>query len=651
MSANKKTFEVDRFLTRTLLLRNQDNSAPSANLALLTDGTGGTYYTYLASSNLNVNSFNKIYLPDTQSSLTADLSFNILNFKQGSGVQIQKQNANTIVFKTTPIVPSTFFKVETPVGFVYAENISASLKFVNDYGILFDVSDNILSIGSYPSFTSFDVYTGPNTYSTIQADPEFSTLQLKAGFGITLAVPESNVIRIGASFSTFALNEIRTPDGLVTRFPCTFNTLNVQQIGNINITQANSNTHLYETHSFSSIVTPVGVINARDSDEILVLKKGWGIGYQITSDMALTLAVNVVSSFNFISTYKGVIDTPYSTNILTLEKGYGIDLDIEDQTVTIKMASTYLRTISTNAGPVTADEDSVVNFREGEDIRYSISSADLYIEALCWNRVDISGGPSMFPVNPFNSTINKTITINQGRGMSIIADDYTNTITFENLSAATAQGPLYAYSFVTLYSSCSYINEDVSDFLAFTLNAAYMSEATLSFVGVMPLKVVPEEYESDKRLIYVGVDVSTLLLDINIEVSTLASTLSTVTKHIYDDFEIVFSSISTQYGYINDFDVSTLWILGGLTLFTDEIDNNTMLTIAKISTNFTEVGTLNVSTIGTSINSTPLLIFDYVDNRVGINLLTGQLPQETLEVRGVILADTYLTYSDTKTES
>jgi len=645
MAANKKTFEVDRFLTRSLLLRNPDNTAPSANLALLTDGQGGTYYTYLASSGTNTAAFNQINLLDTTSTIRADLSYNILNFRQGPGIVIQKQNANTISFKASPIVPSTFFQVETPGGFVYAENMSANLKFVDDYGITFDVSDNILYMAGYPSFSAVDVYTSSGRYSTIQAAQDFSSIQFAAGFGIKIGLSSQNIIEIATSFSSFSLNAIKTPDALVTRFPSTYNELNMQQAGNINITQQDLQTIKFTSYSFANISTPTSSISARNSNSALQFKQGWGIGYSITSDLGLKLDLNVTSTFNVVSTYKGIISTPFSTNTLTIRNGYGIDLDIDRQNLTLKLASTYMRTISTEVGSVTADQNSIINFRQGDGISYSTINNSLYITATAFNQVDVSGGASIYPINPFTGVINKTIKMNPGIGMTITADQYTNTLTFQNLSSMPFQGPKYAYSYITLYSTCAYINQDISAFANYTLNAALMSEATLSLVGVQPFKVVPYA-DTSQRLVYFGIDQSTLFYDINRKLSTLTSTLSTVTKHIFDDYEIVFSSISTQYGFINEMDISTLNITGDQTLFRDIEDDNTMMTIFKVSTTYAEIGTLNVSTIGESIFSSALMVFDYEGACVGINIPEDETPQQDLEVRGTILAEVYATYSD-----
>ena len=93
MTANKRTFEVDRFLTRELLLRNSDNTYPSANQAVFTDGNGGTYLRPV-NPIIPTTGFNQITLADTNSTFLANQPYNTLNIKQGKGVLISKQTIN-----------------------------------------------------------------------------------------------------------------------------------------------------------------------------------------------------------------------------------------------------------------------------------------------------------------------------------------------------------------------------------------------------------------------------------------------------------------------------------------------------------------------------------------------------------------------------
>ena len=143
MATNPRVLEVDRFLTRELNIRNSDNSVPAANLSLHTDGQGGTYFRSVYNAQ-NPAGFNSLYLVDSDETVNANLAYNTLKLKEGTGVSILKEPDNTIVIKAIAIIPSTFSYVNTPNGSIYAESIAGNLNIVPTYGVTTKVSSNTL---------------------------------------------------------------------------------------------------------------------------------------------------------------------------------------------------------------------------------------------------------------------------------------------------------------------------------------------------------------------------------------------------------------------------------------------------------------------------------------------------------------------------
>jgi hypothetical protein len=89
---------------------------------------------------------------------------------------------------------------------------------------------------------------------------------------------------------------------------------------------------------------------------------------------------------------------------------------------------------------------------------------------------------------------------------------------------------------------------------------------------------------------------------------------------------------------------STLNINGNLLAYTDQY-NSTILNLQSFPTNYINTNVIHISTINNTVGDLPLMTFDYVNNRVGINLL-GTQPQAALEVNGTVVCETFLMYSD-----
>jgi len=311
MTANKRTYEVDRLLTRELCLKYPDNTPPRANLAVLTDGRGGTYYGPLNPSSAVTTGFNEIYLPETKSTIYADLSFNILNFRQGTGMYISKIDHNTIIFQTTAVTPSTYSNVSTPNGIANSDNIAATLTVVPDYGSYVGVKNNNLHIGSYPAFTAIDVDTRVGT-SSIYASTILSTLHISPGFGINLQVLNSNTLEIASNFSSYALNQLQLPNQTLD-FTKQFNSVKLEALGNLAIRSnpAHPSTVQFETHSFASVSTSRGNIYP-DTNNSFRLLEGAGIIFNKfdTNALSINISSNAFARFIIYSTV-----TAFDTNI------------------------------------------------------------------------------------------------------------------------------------------------------------------------------------------------------------------------------------------------------------------------------------------------------------------------------------------------
>jgi len=313
MTANKRTYEVDRILTRELFLKYPDNTPPAANLAVLTDGRGGTYYGPInPSSGLATTGFSEIYLPDTKSTVYADLSYNILNFKQGPGMYVSKLDRNTLIFQTTSAIPSSYYRISTPTGIAYADNISSYLTVVPDYGAYAKIQNNNLHIGAYPAFTTLDIQN-PGGTSTIQASTNISTLNIRPGFGINLSRLNSNTLEIASDFGSYALNQIKVSTQTIN-FTDNFNSIKFEPVGNLEIHThpLSTSTIQFESHSFASISTSKTTIYPDPSTNSFKLLEGPGISFSTSGahEMYINVSTSAFSQFNVYST---VMD--YNTEI------------------------------------------------------------------------------------------------------------------------------------------------------------------------------------------------------------------------------------------------------------------------------------------------------------------------------------------------
>jgi len=644
MTANKRTFEVDRFLTRELLLRNPDNSYPSANQVVFTDGNGGTY---LAPVNPDIptTGFNQITLADSGAIFSANLPFNNLNIKQGLGVIISKQNINSqdyLTFQVSALVPSSFNAVNTQDGTVYADGFSSMLNVVGYDSVKVKAStNNTLYIGGTPAFGIINLSTSQGQ-QYLYPSTSLSSVTIQAGFGITLAKTGPTSYSIANTISTFALNRINVQGQSTLNFLDQFNAISLSTNGNTQLS-VNSTTITIGNFAFSNIQLPNGSrMEASTLNNSLQITPGYGLTYS-TVNSTLQINTSLPSSFSIISTTRGTLVAGFSTNILTLNNGYGIDYLVNAQALTIKLASTFVSQISTETGIITATNQSIANFRQGKSIVYSTSSDNmLYINSKDYNRIDIVDGTTGLITTSLFATLNqKTFTFVQGPGISIVGNTNNNQILIQPTSTIFVSGPQYAFSFVQVYSTASFLGEGLTLFQnTQTINAAPNGQAVLGIVPVFPLQ---SQTDVANNNLYLAIDQSTMLFSTNTQLSSLNATVSTFQINS-STISLSASTITTANALANNINISSLKVNGSLVI-TSASTLSSLIIASEVSTVYLEAQLSCPSTIGYNQISSPLMVFNYISSQVGINLGTGQ-PQTTLHVGGTILAENFATYSD-----
>lgn len=646
MASNKRTLEVDRFLTRELLLRNPDNTAPAPNQAVVTDGKGGVYYTYIRGST-NTAGFNRITLPESNQYVEADLSFNNLNFREGDGIQIAKLNYNTLVFQASLRAPSSFTTISTSTGSINAQTTSSVLEINNGYGINLGVAGNTIALSAIPAFTDLVVSTPVGLVSTI-AGPAASTLKFTAGAGVNLGL-SGTTVNI-ATNTIPALNQITTQDGSTLGFTTPYNRLSIIGQGNIGTTLSSS-TVLISSYSFNSISTPAGYISAVSTPNI-VFNPGYGINWT-QQGLTQTIATNLPSSFQYISTSSGRIGTPFSTNTLTLDS-QGIKLDITaPQTLKFSLASTFANRIVVNDKSTVADTSNVIRLSTlNTGLQVSTGTGGtLLVGTTDFNQINMPGGTILRSFNPLTGANNPSFTFAGTPGTQITGDAVTNTITIRTISTIGVPLVASAYSYVGIYSTATAFNENVLPYTHVTLNSAPGPEATLNLTGVSPIRILPNT-DITKNLFYVGLDQSTLFTSVNLQFTQIYSTISSLQTDTLAS-TISVNTVSSQRLNTANINLSSLYLRETLILSRDNTGVShfnvdamraSTITTSTITTNFATCRVMNLSSFATTPAASPLISMDYVNNRVGI-YTTGP-PQATLDVGGVIMAHAHATPSD-----
>jgi len=653
MTANKRTFEVDRFLTRELQIRNPDNSCPSVNQVIFTDGAGGTYFGPL-NPTIPTTGFNQITLTDRQEYFYANKPFNTLNIKEGPGIQILKQTINAqdyLTFQANVVIPSTFGKVTTGTGDVVPLTDSASLNIISYDGVNVRASSNILYVAGTPAFGIITLSTPTGNYS-LYPSTSLSSVTVQAGFGINLTKTSNTSYTIASAASTFALNTVNVVGQGTLNFLSTYNQISLSTSGVSQIRLSNS-TITINTNAFASVSFPGNnSLSSQNVSNTLAVSPGYGLTYStLNNNSSIQIATSLPSSFSIISTPRGIITATDPENTLTIDSGYGIDYTVSGKVLTIGLSTTFVSQISTETGSIQATSNSVANFRQGKSIIYSTSSDNmLYINSKDFNRVDLIKGGAL-TTSLFASLDQKTFQIVEGPGMTITANTTTNQITFASISSVITEAVQYAYSYVQSFSTAATALQDVSSFVnTKTLSAAPSTQAILGFVPVFPIKIDTDSYFN--RL-YIGLDQSTLLFSTNTQISSVFNTFSsysinsstlTITTSSIRTSTLTAALISSAAINTGSQNVSSLSV-GGSLVITSAPTAPSLLIASQISTPYLEAQLTRLSTIGDRQISTPLVVFNYISSQVGIGLATAQ-PQAMLHVGGTILAQNYATYSD-----
>jgi len=640
MANNKRTFEVDRFLTRELLLRNPDNTAPQPNQVILTDGKGGVYYKYMNGST-NKAGFNRITLPDSNKFVVADLSFNNLNLREGYGIQIAKLNTDTLVFGVSIPKPSTYYQISTPSGVLTADNLTSVLEIDPGFGITVETDNaNRLTIAALPAYNNLLVST-PAGFVSSRATQQLSTVAFNAGFGIKLSLND-NTVNIASDAAGYALNRITTQEASTLNFDQPLNTLNLLGLGNIG-TSLSSSTLLISSYSFNSLVVPGGGLSAR-STQNLTINPGYGISWEQQSD-AVAVATSLPSSFQYISTVNGTISTPQSTNTLTVE-AQGIDVNVtEPQTLKFTLASTFVRAITMNGRSTIVDNRNLLRLSTSNTglVVSTATDGTLLLGTTDFNRIDLPGGTSLFTTNPITGAVNQTFRLAGAPGTKITGDATTNTITFQTISTLGIPIVNTSYSYAKIYSTVPAFNTDVTTYPSVTLNSINGGpEATLSLAGVAPVNIQSNTTLS-KNLLYVGLDQSTLFTPVKTDFTRLYSTLSTIEKGLVTS-TISVNTLSTLILNAGQVNLSSISV--GSTLFLSrDSRGSTLVNANTLSSLYVNCGVMTLNAMAASQQAVPLIDMDYLNNRMGINM-SGTRPDVTLDVHGIVLAETYATYSD-----
>ena len=551
MSQSKQIIQAYRIITRDLHLRNLDGTNPPANLAIFTDGAGGTYQSDL-SGFISRPSFNEISITNSRSTITADLSRNILSFTAGPGISIIKDslNNNNLIFESG--VTSTLTGVVIPSGTVYADGPSANLRIFPDYGINLRVSTNALYIGSNPSFKTIKIPS-----ATINATENLSTLNIQNGSGITLSAINSNTLLIDTN-PTKTLNQISLNNNATFSFTNTFNNLNIATSGPLEVIKTDISTLTFSSNAFSQLSTNTGIIS---NISTLTILPSTGITTHIV-DNSLIIGTNLPQAITSITTSSGTLAN-YST--INIVNGSGINCSINQNNLQIQTDKPYFSQITaTNASTLIASANNTLSLLAGPSILYSTIGSSLQIDTLDFNRVNVNSVASLY-----SSHANKSLNLSTSGDISIITDINSNTLTFS----------------VTPNNSYYYSNINISD--SSTPNKSNTISANPQISTINLVSIAPLTLSTSLNSVLFGIDSLSLLSSTSNSIMSIQGSISSIT---------------------NNANLQTLSING-----TPVITNNRILNgpnIIDISANYIESQNLNISSIGAR-SKPPLASFDF----------------------------------------
>lgn len=551
MSQPKQIIQAYRIITSDLHLKNLDGTNPAPNLAIFTDGAGGTYKSNLGGA-ISRPGFNEISITNSRSTIVADLSRNILSFTAGPGISIIKDNVNqnNLIFESG--VTSTLTGVLTPSGEIYADSPSANLHILPDYGIKLRVSTNSLYIGSAPSFNSLKIPS-----ATINATENVSTINIQNGPGIVLSSINSNTLLIDTN-PPQTLNQISLSNSSTIRFTEPYNNLNIATTGSLTVSQTDTSTLTFSSNAFNRISTNTGVIS---NISTLTILPSTGITTSIVNN-SLIIGTNLPQSITSISTSSGLISNYSTINIIN---GQGIICSSNENSLLIKTDKPYFSQITAaNTSTINASSTNNLNLLAGPSIVYSTIGSSLQIDTVDFNRVNVNNQQSLY-----SSQGNKSLNLSTSGDIKINADISSNTLTFS----------------VTPNNSYFYTNINISDSSdpnkSGTISANSQNN-TINLVSKAPLTL-----STSLNSVYLGIDSVSLLSSTSNNISSLQGAISSLT---------------------NNGNLQSLSING-----TPVITNNRILNGPNkidISANYIEANLLNISSIGIR-SKPPLVSFDF----------------------------------------
>ena len=492
MSQSRQIIQAYRVITNDLWIKNVDGSMPRANMAIFTDGNGGTYKTDLC-GNIPSPGMNMIQITNTGSTIVADLSYNKLSLTYGQGIRIAKGASNTLLFEADNT--SSITCINTPSGQIYAGSPQGQMNIMSDYGINLTNSTNTLIIGAYPNFNTITVGN-----SNVTASPNLSTLVLQQGDGIILSTISENTILIDANRAN-TLNSITLSNYSTFNFSNIFNNLNYTTSGPLSLIQTNESTLKFKCGAFSLI--DVGGRKISNTSTISIVPQ-YGISTSIVNN-SLYIGTNLPQPITTISTSSGILNN-YST--INFIEGTGIKYSTNLNNLTVQLDKPYFSYISaTGTSDISANSTNRMSFTAGSSIVYSNNGSSLQIDTCDFNTINVANQSTIY-----SSHNNKTLNLSTVGDVSILTDPSSNTLIFQ-----VTPYNIYPYSQVSVFNSKSM---SVSTSIA----AKQIDQGSMNLVATAPFTI--STVNSTQNFLYLGIDSVSLLSSTTSSISALSTSIN-----------------------------------------------------------------------------------------------------------------------------
>jgi len=492
MSQARQIIQAYRVITNDLWIKNVDGSVPRANMAIFTDGNGGTYKTDLC-GNIPSPGMNMIQITNTGSTIVADLSYNKLSLTYGRGIRIAKGVSNTLLFEADNT--SSITSINTPSGQIYTGSPQGQINIMPDYGINLTNSTNTLIIGAYPNFNTITVGN-----SNITATPNLSTLVLQQGDGIILSTISENTILIDANRAN-TLNRITLSNFSTFNFSNIFNNLNYTTSGPLSLVQTNESTLRFRCNAFSLIDVAGRKISNTSTINIV---PQYGISTSIVNN-SLYIGTNLPQPITTISTSSGIVNN-YST--INFIEGVGIKYSTNLNNLTVQLDKPYFSYISaTGTSDISANSTNRMSFTAGSSIVYTNKGSSLEIDTRDFNRINVANQSTIY-----SSHANKTLNLSTIGDVSILTDPSSNTLIFQ-----VTPYNVYPYSQVSVFNSKSM---SVSTSIA----AKQIDQGSMNLVATAPFTI--STVKSAQNFLYLGIDSVSLLSSTTSSISALSTSVN-----------------------------------------------------------------------------------------------------------------------------